>query len=339
MPQHTLQCMEVWGGNRAVENGVVMPGLDAWVFSRPYVGTAARGSAEDTSRGGDIHYVTCCATGRITRIVVADVSGHGEKVADTAVELRRLLGRFSNYLDQEKVVAELDRRFLQLGEANERHAGLFATAVIATYWSPTEEITLCNAGHPRPLRYSASAKHWELIIPGQGDSAKGPTNLPLGIGVDACHPQSAFRLRRGDLLLFYTDSLIEARRATGEQLGEAGLLALMKGTDPSRPEALVRDLLRVVGEWRDGGSGAALHHVDALPEFDDDVTLVLVRPNTLGPRPSLGLSLLAAYRISCQFLKSLVNRDVVMSWPQVRRDLIMGSFSKGANGQMDDKAG
>ena len=135
--QHTLQCMEVWGGNRAVENGVVMPGLDAWVFSRPYVGATARGSTDDTSRGGDLHYVTCCATGRITRIVVADVSGHGEKVVDTAVELRRLLGRFSNYLDQERIVTELDHRFAQLGETNEQHAGLFATAVIATYGSPT----------------------------------------------------------------------------------------------------------------------------------------------------------------------------------------------------------
>ncbi len=152
---YMLQCMEVWGGNRAVENGVVMPGLDAWVFSRPYVGRESRGSADDTSRGGDIHYVTSCATGRITRIVVADVSGHGEKVADTAVELRRLLGRYSNYADQERVVSEIDRHFVALGESDARHAGLFATAVIATYWSPTEEVTLCNAGHPRPLRYRA----------------------------------------------------------------------------------------------------------------------------------------------------------------------------------------
>jgi uncharacterized membrane protein (UPF0136 family) len=30
-----------------------------------------------------------------------------------------------------------------------------ATAILATYWSPTSELTLCNAGHPAPLWWSA----------------------------------------------------------------------------------------------------------------------------------------------------------------------------------------
>jgi sigma-B regulation protein RsbU (phosphoserine phosphatase) len=57
--------MEVWGGNAAIDNGVIMPGLDAWVYARPYQQQAA---------GGDIHYVSSCATGRIIRLLVADVS-------------------------------------------------------------------------------------------------------------------------------------------------------------------------------------------------------------------------------------------------------------------------
>ena len=43
-----------------------MAGLDAWVFSRPY------GNA---SGGGDVYYVSSCATGRITRLLVADGAG------------------------------------------------------------------------------------------------------------------------------------------------------------------------------------------------------------------------------------------------------------------------
>src|SRR5688500_12623820 len=42
-----MQCMEVWGGNQAVETSVTMAGLDAWVYSRPYGGDAAG--------GGDVH--------------------------------------------------------------------------------------------------------------------------------------------------------------------------------------------------------------------------------------------------------------------------------------------
>jgi len=34
--QHTLQCMEIWGGIEPVERSVSTPGLDLWVFSRPF---------------------------------------------------------------------------------------------------------------------------------------------------------------------------------------------------------------------------------------------------------------------------------------------------------------
>ena len=31
-----MQCMEVWGGNHAVDTGVIMAGLDAWLYSRQH---------------------------------------------------------------------------------------------------------------------------------------------------------------------------------------------------------------------------------------------------------------------------------------------------------------
>src|SRR5205085_11389593 len=74
-----MQCMEVWGGNAQTNNGVSMLGLDAWVYSKPY---------ESAEAGGDVYYVSSCATGRITRLLVADVSGHGNAVSETAGVLR-----------------------------------------------------------------------------------------------------------------------------------------------------------------------------------------------------------------------------------------------------------
>ena len=71
--QHTLQCMEIWGGIEPVERTVATPGLDLWVFSQPFGGD---------EQGGDVYYVTLCGGGLITRIVVADVSGHGSSVAE-----------------------------------------------------------------------------------------------------------------------------------------------------------------------------------------------------------------------------------------------------------------
>src|SRR4051812_47425104 len=87
----TMQWTEVWGGNELVERGVIMTGLDAWVYSRPY---------EGVEEGGDIHYLSSCSTGRITRALIADVSGHGAVVAGTAKRLRSLMRRYINYVNQ-----------------------------------------------------------------------------------------------------------------------------------------------------------------------------------------------------------------------------------------------
>src|SRR5688572_6077405 len=102
-----MQCMEVWGGNAAVDSGVVMAGLDAWVYSRPYHGNDA---------GGDVHYVSSCATGRINRLLLADVSGHGAAVGGVATGLRGLMRRYINFIDQTRFVGEINRAFTALSE-------------------------------------------------------------------------------------------------------------------------------------------------------------------------------------------------------------------------------
>src|SRR5215470_7032706 len=160
--QSTMQCMEVWGGNQASDNGVIMPGLDAWVFSRPYRGEDA---------GGDIHYVSSCATGRITRILVADVSGHGQQVAKVAAALRTLMRRFVNYVDQSRLVRALNVEFAGLADI-----GSFATAIVATFWAPSDELVISNAGHPRPFRYIARARAWEVLE--NTAKSQGLANIP-----------------------------------------------------------------------------------------------------------------------------------------------------------------
>src|SRR5688572_24888186 len=117
---HTMRCMEVWGGNQAIDNGVVMAGLDAWLYGRPF---------RDQAAAGDLHYVSSCAAGMVTRVLVADVSGHGEKVAEAAGKLRLLMRRYVNFVDQTRFVRALNGEFGQIAQA-----GGFATAVAATYF-------------------------------------------------------------------------------------------------------------------------------------------------------------------------------------------------------------
>src|ERR1700677_4920660 len=100
--EQTLQCMEVGGGCEPVERTVATPGLDLWVFSQPFGGD---------DQGGDVYYVTLCGGGLITRIVVADVSGHGSSVAEFSSSLRSLLRKNINQKSQNRLVERLNRQF------------------------------------------------------------------------------------------------------------------------------------------------------------------------------------------------------------------------------------
>ena len=111
-----MQCMEVWGGSQLTARGVEFGGLDVWVYSKPY------GQAQS---GGDVYYASSCATGRISRLLLADVAGHGNSVAATAADLRTLMRRFVNRLDQAEFVRLLNQQFVALSRA-----GDFATAIV-----------------------------------------------------------------------------------------------------------------------------------------------------------------------------------------------------------------
>jgi serine phosphatase RsbU (regulator of sigma subunit) len=256
-----LQCMEVWGGNQAVDNGVMMPGLDAWVVARPHMGDAS---------GGDIHYLSSCATGRITRLMVADVSGHGESASETATALRKLMRKFINHLDQRRAVGLLNQEF-----GRQEHSGRFATAILGTFWGPTGNLTLCNAGHPRPIWYRARTKKWEIMDPGvDANEDEGPVDVPLGVLDTTTYRQIEVRLKRGDLVLLYTDSLVEARLPDNKLLGEAGLLAALNRVGHAEPSGVIAALL------------AEFERMGAV--INDDLTALLLRSNGLMPRLTIG---------------------------------------------------
>src|SRR6516165_12833860 len=155
--RHTLRCMEIWGGIERVERTVSTPGLDLWVFSQPFQGD---------EQGGDVYYVTLCGGGLITRIVVADVSGHGSSVAEFSSMLRSLLRKHINHKSQSQLVEKLNQEFAEMARLRR-----FATAVMATYLTSTDELSISNAGHPRPLHFRAADATWSVLVPeseGQG---------------------------------------------------------------------------------------------------------------------------------------------------------------------------
>ena len=256
--EHDIRCLEVWGGTAAVETTLNLPGIDAWVFSEPYHGDDA---------GGDIHYVSSCFTGRVARFAVADVSGHGASVSNLSATLRRLMRKHINYLDQTGLARVLNQEF-----AVEADAGRFATAILLSYFSPTDDLIICNAGHPRPLWYHAATNTWEQLDHTSQQAGGAPNNLPLGLIDPTSYVQFAVKLQRADLMVIHTDSLIEAQKdGDGDLLGAEGLLSLAGQCPTESPPAFGRALIQRVAAFR--GQAPA----------DDDQTLVVMHHNGSEP--------------------------------------------------------
>ncbi len=242
---HRLQCLEVWGGNRAVSTALDLPGLYAWLYSLP--------AGDDPAGGGDVHYLSSCAAGAVTRMLLADVAGHGTAAVAMAQRLRRLMQRHIIQHNQARFIRAVNREFATLTTA-----GRFATALAFTYDWPVNRLLVSNAGHPAPLIYHHRDRTWQPL---EHTAALPRENLPLGIEHASRYDQFEYPIDIGDLVLCYTDGLLEARSDDARMLGPDNLLALLAREDPARPADLIPRLLASIAS--DGWT------------FTDDLTILL----------------------------------------------------------------
>ncbi len=293
-----LACLEVWGGNEPVDTALAVPGLEVWVYAVPF---------ENAASGGDVHFVSSCGTGRIARLMVADVAGHGSEVSETARTLRSLIRRYMNHIDQRKFVQAMNEAFTGLVQT-----GRYATAVVLTYFSPTEELSLCNAGHPPPLVFRQASGQWQYLSTG-AQMGEEIENIPLGILGDAAYQQFKVRLRKDDLVLCYTDSLTESVCRDGSLLGEERLLELLQSVKAGEPAHLIHHLLAKFSVH-----GAVLN---------DDVTMLLLRCR--GRAKGAGFFGRLAGQI--KFIGQILTFQRNIPWPEWSKRNIVGAISPGVS--------
>ena len=125
--------------------------------------------------------------------------------------------------------------------------------------------------------YAAATKTWSYV--GNSDAS----NIPLGID-SARYEQSPVTTTPGDLVLCYTDGLIEARTADNQLLGAPGLLTLLQSLDATRPATFLPSLATAV---------TSLHPSNTA---HDDITLLLLSPDPTSMPPSFFKRLIAPFR-------------------------------------------
>ena len=257
----SLSCMEVWGGNQPANMGVKTFGLDAWLFSQPF---------EDQSEGGDVHFLSSCASGNITRILLADVSGHGSSVSSVATQLRDLMRRNVNRISHRKLVSEVNDEFTQLTEV-----GCFATALVFSYFAPKRQLSVSNAGHPAPFVFNAQQGKWRQLTSKTEVSEEPFSDVPFGVESAAHYTDQTIPLEPGDIVFCFSDAIIEMETKDGTQVGIDRLFGLVQELDTSEPDQMIPRLMSRL-------SGIAHNSKIA----NDDVTALLFRAHetTTGSR-------------------------------------------------------
>jgi phosphoserine phosphatase RsbU/P len=245
-----LACLEVWGGNRRANHPVELPGLVGWIYSDP---------VETENRGGDVHYISVCSKGIISRFAIADVSGHGRSSSVLAQFLRNLIHKHIDTWDQSELMRELNAS-LRSGKSDGEQ---YATALLFAYYRPTRELVFTNAGHPPPLWYHAKTKTWDWLEPAT-PFATSLEGLPLGLIPGTDYVQIAVQLHRDDVLILYTDGITEARDKDGHMLGQDGLMDIVRNIPADLPAFMADRLLCAIKDFR-----------ASLPRDDDQSFFIL----------------------------------------------------------------
>jgi sigma-B regulation protein RsbU (phosphoserine phosphatase) len=106
--------------------------------------------------------------------------------------------------------------------------GSFVTAFYGIYDPATRRLVFARAGHNSP----------RLLRRGKIRGLDGDGGLPLGISAQSTYGECFETLEPGDLLLLYTDGIVEARNAQQELFGVERLDDTLAHADGSAPGAV-----------------------------------------------------------------------------------------------------
>ncbi|KQU70398.1 ATP-binding SpoIIE family protein phosphatase [Phycicoccus sp. Root101] len=212
--------------------------------------------SEGTVAGGDFYDSFFLPDGRLA-LVIGDVVGRGVMAATVMGQVRAAVrGAALANSRPEAVMGALDRvvwdldalwpASLPLGTTRARPGmsfggELFVTMLYATITPETGVVEIASAGHPLPALLSGRAAREEGAP--RGRLLSMPVGPPLGIA--GARPATTLVLEVGDMLVAYTDGLLERR---GEDLvqGEARLLDVLADVPPSSPRRVAQIVMEAM---------------------------------------------------------------------------------------------
>jgi phosphoserine phosphatase RsbU/P len=182
-------------------------------------------------------------------VIVADVAGKSVPAALLMATFQASLRALSaTEATLEEIVTGLDR----YTRAHSMDGRRFTTAFLAQINPRTCEIEYTNAGHNHPILRRGSGEIERLSTGGP------PFGLPLLTQSEVRYESGKLQLRSGDLLLIFTDGLVEAVNDRSQEFGELRLLPLVQSNPRERAAATLERIMKEVNTF----VGLARQHDD-----------------------------------------------------------------------------
>jgi phosphoserine phosphatase RsbU/P len=182
-------------------------------------------------------------------MVIGDVSGKG---APAAIYAALVSGILRSHAPIEPGPAEMLRAVnFSLGER--RIEGQFVSLIYAVWDDRNRSLKIANSGLPRPL-YVHDGKI-EVIE---------ATGLPLGLFDDAEYDEFTFKAKPGDMFVFFSDGIMDARNRTGDMFGRHRTEAVISSCAEISADCVVKSLFK-----------AAAEHSGGEEAFDDETVVAI----------------------------------------------------------------
>jgi len=204
--------------------------------------------------GGDLYDFIPYSLSRLG-IVVGDVSGKG---APAAIYAALVSGIIRSHAPIEPAPAEM-LAAVNLSLAERRIEAQFVSIIYAVWDDQHRTLTVSNSGLPRPI-----------YLHGGKTEVIEATGLPLGLFDEAEYDELQFRAKPGDLFVFFSDGILDARNRKGELFGRRRAENIVAECGGSSAASVVENLFKAVAE-----------HSAGVETFDDQ-TVVAIRVHAAG---------------------------------------------------------
>ena len=203
--------------------------------------------------GGDYHDLIKLMSGGLG-IAIGDVSGKGMPASLLMANVQASLRRYSeSAYSPKEIIRRINKSLCPICQYIEEHR--FITLFYGVLNPESRMLVYSNAGHNYPLVFQENG-----IVCQQLES----TGLPCGIMEDASYDEKEIKLEAGDIVVFYTDGIIEAVNSQEEEFGEKRLRSIVSGNPQLDSASLIAhihdELTRFVG---------------GVPQYDDLTLMVL----------------------------------------------------------------